>query len=411
MNDTSRAFLALLEAAIHAHEPPPMPDGLDWVALYRLAAEHRVDGMLLAPALQASQPPSGALLTQWQQRAMAVTMRQFQIVDTLHTTLAVFEEANLRAVVLKGVVLKALYPEPDLRVMSDADLLVESGEFDRAKSLLTDQGYQEITEDSHEDTFVCVHPDGLRIELHNRLFDRKNRGFLARLDEGALFPVSKAVRAEAYGGECWTLPVGEHALFQLLHMAKHMITTGFGLRQACDFTLFIEANDSAIDWVWCRKQCETLDLLPFQRALLTLCRDHLGLSDGAWQSVMTGGSPKSDEETANGLLADILDAGVFGKSTAERTRSAAVVYRSFDGAEGERDSRWRSLARAVFIRRDELHPPYLYAKEHGFLLPIAWAHRLFRYAFIDRLKGAESGAGFSVARERMALLDRLGMLK
>ncbi|MDR1598945.1 MAG: nucleotidyltransferase family protein [Oscillospiraceae bacterium] len=408
MNDVTRAFLALLESAIHAHEPPPMPEGLDWAALYSLAMEHRVEGLLFTPALQASPGMPGELLAQWQQRAMAVTMRQLQIVDTLHGTLSAFEAAGIRAVVLKGIVLKALYPEPDMRVMSDADLLVESSAFEDAKALLAGQGYEEIKEDSHEDTFVCGHPDGLRIELHNRLFDRKNRGFLSRLDEDALFPVSKAARGEAYGGECWTLPASEHALFQLLHMAKHMITTGFGLRQVCDFALFIEANEQAIDWAWYGRQCVELDLLPFQQALLALCRDHLALGDGAWRTLMTDGM--AEAESSRALLDDILDAGVFGKSTAERARSAAVVYRSFDSSRGN-EGRWRSLARAVFVRRDELHSPYMYARKYAALLPVAWAHRLFRYAFIERRRGGESSAGLGVARERMGLLSKLGMLK
>ncbi|MDR0396305.1 MAG: nucleotidyltransferase family protein [Oscillospiraceae bacterium] len=407
MNDATRAFLILLEAAIHAREPSPLPQGLDWIALYALAAEHRVEGLLFTPALQASPEVPGELLLQWQQRAMAITMTQLQMTDTLHTTLAAFEEERLRAVVLKGIVLKALYPEPDMRVMSDADLLVEDSAFDGAKALLSKQGYVEITGDSHEDTYVCAHPDGLRIELHNRLFDRKNRGFLARLDESELFPVSKSVRAEAYGGECWTFPPGEHALFQLLHMAKHMITTGFGLRQVCDFSLFIESNGESIDWEWYARQCGELNLTRFQRALFALCRNHLALKDGAWQS-MFGDS--LDETDASPLLSDILDAGVFGKSTAERTRSAAVVYRSFDGESGG-ESRLRTLARAVFIRKDELHPPYMYAKRHAALLPAAWIHRLIRYAFIERRRGGEQGAGLAVARERMALLDKLGMLK
>ncbi|GHU72746.1 hypothetical protein AGMMS49992_09350 [Clostridia bacterium] len=406
--DTTRAFLALLEAAIHAHAPLPLPDGVDWRVLYRLALEHRVDGLLLAPVLQLPTQPPPDMLIEWQRRAMATTMQQLQIVDSLHTALTAFEDAGIRAVVLKGIILKALYPEPDLRVMSDADLLVEIATFDSAKELLLSQGFEEIKDDSHEDTFVCANPDGLRVELHNRLFDRKQQGFLSRLDEGALFPVTIAVRAEAYGGECLAFPPSEHALFQLAHMAKHMIVTGFGLRQVCDFCLFVEAYDSTINWLWFIQQCKELGLTEFLRALLALCRDYLGLKSGMWQDVVVGKTDAANPGRI--LLDDLLDAGVFGKSTAERTRSAAVIYRSFDSESGN-DSKLRRLTRAVFIRRDELHPPYMYAKRHAFLLPAAWAHRLFRYIFVERRRGGEIGAGLGIADERLALLKQLDMLK
>ena len=104
----------------------------------------------------------------------------------------------------------------------------------------------------------------------------------------------------------------------------------------------------------------------------------------------------------------LLDAGVFGKSSKERTRSAAVVYRSFEAADGDKGR----LRRALFPSARTLKAPYLYARRHPWLLPVAWAHRFFNYA-LARLTGRatreEGSEGMRIAGERLRLLGELGM--
>jgi hypothetical protein len=398
-------LLNLLAAAINSKTPCGMGGDIDWRAVYRLAIEHRVEGLALSPALALPTPPPADLMAAWQERAMVVMLTQIQITDALHSLLAKLEEESIRAVVLKGVVLKALYPEPDMRVMSDADLLVAPESFEPGCEALRRNGFIEMADECHDDTFVCAHPDGLRVELHRRLFDRKRQGFLRALNESELFPASKAVRTEACGGSVWSLPPTEHALFQILHMAKHMITTGFGIRQVCDFALFAERYRDVIDWEWFRRQCERLSLSSFARAVFWICEERLGMPRA---SGVVGGDAMAGEA----LLEDVLAAGVFGKSSDERTRSAAVVYRAFDRTDVRSENRVKRLLAAVFIRADEMHAPYLYAKRRPWLLPAAWAHRLFRYIFLrDTNVMRETSEGMRIASERIELLTRLDMLR
>ena len=405
--NASDVFLALLEAALHERSPENLPESIDWPEVYALARQHRVGGLLLDTVLALEAPPPDALLGPWQEHAMVTLLQQIQFVDLLHTVLAAFEQANRKVIVIKGVALKMLYPNPDMRTMSDADLLIAPEDFEEGRTLLESQGFARSEQDSTDAVYVCDHPVGLRVELHQRLFDKKQQGFLAKLDEHALFAMDKAERMEVYGGEAWLYPPTEHALFMLLHMAKHMIVTGFGLRQVSDFLLFVERYDAHMDWTAFWRTCKALSLEQFTASLLTLCHLRLGLSEGQWQRTL----PVSmDREAAELLLADLLEAGVFGKSSQERTRSAAVVYRSFDGEEGAKDSKAGRLRRAVFVKPSELHPPYRYAKRHHIQLPLAWVHRMLRFLFQRQgYAHQEAIEGMRIADERLALLDKLGM--
>lgn len=143
------------------------------------------------------------------------------------------EAAGVKAVMLKGMALKALYPQPDLRTMSDLDLLVAPEQQQAALAAMETAGYALLEEEPG--VHVLRGEQGLRVELHERLFDKTETGFLARLDEGTVFAVERAVREEVYCGQAWVFPPQEHLAFLLLHMAKHLITTGFGLRQAGGF--------------------------------------------------------------------------------------------------------------------------------------------------------------------------------
>ena len=405
--NASDAFLTLLEAALHEKAPEALSASIDWPEVYALARQHRVGGLLLDTVLNLDAPPPEAIVGPWQEHAMVTLMQQIQFVDLLHTVLTAFDQASLKAIVIKGVALKLLYPNPDMRTMSDADLLVAPEAFLRSQALLQAQGFIRNEQDSTDAVYVCDHPVGLRIELHQRLFDKKQQGFLSKLDENVLFDMAKAERMAVYGGEAWVYPPTEHALFMLLHMAKHMIVTGFGLRQVSDFLLFVERYDARMDWAAFWQTCKTLSLERFASSLLTLCHLRLGLPEGQWRRTLP---VAMDREAAELLLTDLLEAGVFGKSSQERTRSAAVVYRSFDSEAGNQDSKAGRLRRAIFVQPSELKPPYLYAKRHPMLLPIAWVHRLLRFFFQGqgnaRLEAAE---GMRIADERLALLEKLGM--
>ncbi len=402
MNPTETLLLTLLDCAIHEKQPPEgCAQGADWQALADLARSHHIEALLLdaALAVPGENAPTRELIDQWQAAAMNTMMSQGALAIQASMLTQTLDEAGVKAVMLKGMALKALYPQPDLRTMSDLDLLVAPAQQEEAHAAMEAVGYTVVEREPGVD--VMRAPEGLRVELHSQLFDKTEEGFLSRLDEAALFPIESAVREEVYCGEAWVFPPQEHLAFLLLHMAKHLITTGFGLRQLADYSLFIEKRGSEIDFTALRAQMRALSLEGMMDALTDVCRRYLSLPDGPW-------SAKVPRETTDELLGDILDAGVFGKSSKERTRSAAVVYRSFEAADGDKGR----LRRALFPSARTLKAPYLYARRHPWLLPVAWAHRFFNYA-LARLTGRatreEGSEGMRIAGERLRLLGELGM--
>ncbi len=404
MNATERMMMHLLTCALRQTPPDASyAEGVDWAALFTFAQAHKIDALLLDPIcmLPEDKQPSMNVLAAWQENAMLTMMGQVLIVEQLHALLGALSAAKVRAVVLKGVALKALYPQPDLRTMSDADLLVAPDQYEAACAVHVAEGYTLL--ETEPGVNVYGSPDGLRVELHARLFDKTAYGFLSRLDEDAMFPVTLSRVEAVYGGEAYVFPPKEHALFMLCHMAKHMITTGFGLRQTVDFMLFAEANDTVMDWDAFWREAEVLGLSAFASALLLLGVTYLSMPEGKWSR-----GASQDAAAMEGLLDDLLDAGVFGNRTEERRRSAAVVYRTYD----EKDGDSGRLRRAIFPSASSLKAPYLYARKHPILLPAAWVHRWVLYGvslITGKASHKDTAAGIQIADERLLLLGRLGL--
>ncbi|MDR0898152.1 MAG: nucleotidyltransferase family protein [Oscillospiraceae bacterium] len=404
MNPTETLLLHLLDSALR--ETPPDParfEGADWPALLSLAQEHKIDALLIDALCLLPEPlqPPPEVFAPWQQQAMMTMFSQALLAEQLHRLLAAFEAAGLRVVVLKGVALKPLYPQPDLRTMSDADLLIGESDAAAGLALAESQGFTLIEEEPG--VKVLGGQEGLRVELHARLFDQTAYGFLSRLDEAALFPLSITARGAVYGGEAWLFPPLEHALFMLCHMAKHLITTGFGLRQTADLALFVGAYDAEIDWARFWAIAGDLGLSAFAAALLDIGARYLSLPEGRWAA----DAPRS-AEAADALLLDILQAGVFGNQDDARRRSAAVVYRAYDAKDANRGR----ILRALFPSPNTLKAPYLYARRRPALLPVAWVHRWAVLAFgllTGRVKRGEMTQGLSIADQRLGLLSQLGL--
>ena len=195
MNPTENLLVKLLDCAIHETPlPPECAANADWADVLEMAQSHHIDALLLDAALSLPEgmAPASDVRERWQALAMNTAMSQGALAIQASMLLSALDGAGIKAVMIKGMALKALYPQPDLRTMSDLDLLVAPAQQAAAHAAMEEIGYTVVEREPGVD--VMRAPEGLRVELHERLFDKTEEGFLAKLDEQALFSVESAVR-------------------------------------------------------------------------------------------------------------------------------------------------------------------------------------------------------------------------
>lgn len=157
----------------------------------------------------------------------------------------VFNAANIEFVLLKGAVMRTLYPEPWLRTSSDIDVLVKSHCHEEAVKILEGQlGYTLICRTSHDVSFFA--PSGVHIELHFTLIEKlrvpESLEMLNRVWEYTV--PSTEVSFERL------LTDSMYYYYHIAHMAKHFVNGGCGIRSFIDLWLLNRSCSEVSEKRW-----------------------------------------------------------------------------------------------------------------------------------------------------------------
>ena len=278
MNDPdSVSFLTAFAHAVHKNEEelPPLPDYDDWVQILELARQQNILPMIAAvvlscPSARRSDP---AVRSGWQRLAMQELSLQLRRTQEFLALLKEFRNAGLDPVVVKGIVCRRLYPEPDARPSSDEDLVIEGEKWAAYDAVLQKCGFHIMNTESPADIFEISYSSPgspLHLELHKTLFPADSEAF------GIFNRFFTDLRERRVSDGGFSVPCAtDHFLYLVLHAFKHFLHSGFSLRQVCDISLFAQAYGSEIDWNYIWESCQECRCDDFASALLWIGREQL----------------------------------------------------------------------------------------------------------------------------------------
>ena len=402
LDETKKLLLDVLSRAIRG-EQEPVTDQLQnqRMELFQLAMEHHVLP-LIVDALYDGDEADPTM------RGMAGQVRDLVIGQAQRTAdflllLQHFEEKGLRPVVVKGLVCRSLYPEPELRPSVDEDLLIRPEDFSACDAVMKAAGFSAEKGEQDEDyEIVYRHPEsGFYIELHTSLFPEESEAYgdCEHYFDGA---IDRAIEPEIGGACVKTLAPTDHMLFLICHAYKHLLHGGVGIRQICDMELMAERFEKDLDWAYIRRCCDELNLSVFTAALLQIGEKHLGFA------MPEAFSDLEVDESA--LLEDILSGGLYGVVDVDRAHSSTMTL---EAVSADRDGRKRKGAlHSVFLPLESMRGNYPYLRKHPWLLPAAWTQRIIRYlARKDRSDPVNPVRSVQIARERIDLLKQYQIIR
>ena len=253
-------YLQLVRAALWGKEPIVWPEEIT-EDLLRLNAQQGT-GPLVYPLVLNQESLSSYARTQMKSVCMRTMQQHVQLQYTLQTVWQALEKAGIRAVLMKGASLAALYPDPHQRAWGDIDLFVGKDQYHPACAVMRDTFPNALKFDEELDHYkhYNIIADGISIETH-----RVTVGFQHPIDE------RRYAKMEAYGianGESimvngLKVRVFEptfNALFVMLHSWEHMTTQGANIRQLCDLALLLHRYKDAIDVNLLRRWLKSLHL-------------------------------------------------------------------------------------------------------------------------------------------------------
>lgn len=353
-NPNNEYMITLVRCALLGEKVPPLPDECDVAALGQLICRQHLSNLVfnVVAAVPELKPLRMQLERDYMMQIPKITNQDLEIKNWL----AAADAKGLDCIPLKGFFLRQLYPSPMMRSMTDLDVLIRNMDRQDVRRWMESMGY------TAEETHVLSHHDNyikrpwMYMELHmNLMKPRPGR------DELEKKIWSRATLLPGYQ-HIYRMSMEDFYIFHLLHLHKHFISRGVGLKSVIDIHVFLKAHGSSLDRKYLRRELEALGIREFGDYM-----EHLA-------NVLLGDEPSDDNSR---LVADYMaDCGSFGSSQQYRIIRMAQSKEKY-GAFGK----LRYYLRLAFPGVKVLSKPFPSVRRVPFLLPFYWVANAFRHIF------------------------------
>ncbi len=315
--EAEQLFLRLYRSALWADLPQAAPlssvraDEATWQRVADIAEAQTCQG-LVADALSRlprdERPPKPVYFSLVTATADAEDANR-KMNHCLHGLFPMLERQGIHAWLLKGQGMAQCYPHPLHRMAGDIDVLIpRKEEFERAVRLFS----AHLPRGEQEGRYECAFRlDDIVIELHSQVVADLN----PRLRRH--FPAWSHVH---YGqqpvrwGDVALPPTHFDAIFVFVHLARHYVGGGIGLRQVADWMRFLyvhraDGGQRPLDVARLERDIDRLGLRRLWQAFAALAVRHLGCPA---RVMPLYDASRRQQRAADAVLRSILDEGNFG---------------------------------------------------------------------------------------------------
>ncbi len=148
---TIQNYLAnLVLSMLDNKKPMEIPDNIDVNELIDIAKRNHMSYMILGALLKTENIP-GKIVEKIRGDVQYNVLTTLIQVTELKKLVEAFERAGIKNQPLKGSCMKFMYPSPEMREMSDIDILVDDSMMDSAKNIMLELGYTLSLSVKHHD--------------------------------------------------------------------------------------------------------------------------------------------------------------------------------------------------------------------------------------------------------------------
>lgn len=402
MNTTEKQFIDLLSNSIRNEVCKKKYDNVDWNELMNLSRKHKIEGLIYSALNKAEllENIDEDKVKDLKKEVFFTGVTQISNMSKLEKVFNEFSKENVPVIVLKGLVVREYYPQPEQRSMSDADIFVKAKDINKSKKILIDLGYTEVdAEASHHIKYIkSGYP---MIELHWHVMKRD--GFSDELDLFEDDIWDRTIEVKVKGAKVLSLGYEDLALHLCMHMAAHLAASGFGVRQIADLVLLVEKKGHLIDWTLFINKAEEFGFKKFIIIMFKICNILFSMDIPKEMAVYK----IDDEEMFESLISTIFDGGVYGKKDMASNFANQVAF-NYKGKDSNATiGAIRRYFRFIFPSIETMSDKYSYARKIRILTPIAWIHHLFsgifrkEYNFTDKIRFLTKGAKESVEKNKI----------
>ena len=347
-----RYLLNVLRCGINKLGFPHKPENISWESVYRLSRRHGISALTYHIIKNCGADLDTEIQDKWSADYSKIMVQSSNQQYELGKLVQVFSDHKIPHMILKGSLIRDLYPLPELREMSDLDFFISRDCHAAVSELLADLGYQFESDDGAHLAFikkphVCV-------EIHAELMKRADRYLDALKD-----PWKRAVPIKT--DYCFRMCDEDFYIFQIVHAAKHYYHGGTGIRSVLDIYLYLKNYRDKLDWEYIDQTISGKELRNFRKNIE-------GLSE-YW----FGDGPASDDISEMEYY--ILRSATYGKA---ELRIENTVQRYIDKGMSPAHARAACFFHMAFLPIGEMEYIYPCLRKAPVLLPVCWVARWCR---------------------------------
>ncbi len=340
--------IIIIKSAITG-EKYSLPDGFDVIEASKNAKKHQISPIFYYGAVNCGISADLPIMQKlFFETCSLMAMNERQLYE-INNIFRVFDENNIDYMPLKGTLLKKLYPKAEMRVMSDADILIKTEQYDRIKLYMSELGFEETIESDHE---LIWNKDGINIELHKRLIPSYNKDYYEYFGDGWQLGVPVSDGATRY-----RMTAEDEMIYLFTHYAKHYRDAGVGIKQILDLWVYRNSMKKFND-EYLSQELKKLQLLDFYKNTMRTL--------DVWF-----GEEKSDEIT-DFITGIIFNSGVYGTHETH-ILSTAVKETKRTGTASK--AKFKKIWYLIFLPYRHMCIKYEFLKKYPLLLPFLWIVR------------------------------------
>ena len=400
MNKGQENLLQILSDVLWRQNTDHCYSEMEWEDILTLAEDQGVLFLILQGCGSIRRQISSVNWMKWRSKLVSTIVNNESLMMTQSRIIGWMEDHGIPCAILKGTSLAACYYDPSVRALGDIDLLVAPQYAKQAVHVLLEQGFFAPKESFEHPYHIDFYKNGTVVELHFAV---------------STFPDSAAgAEASRFMEDCWQeiqqkhigdqafpcLSDAHQALSLVLHMERHMTTGCIGLRQLCDWAVFLTdiGPDYFADQIL--PELKLCGLAEFAGVLTRTAIRYLGMD-----SVYSISCQAVRERDIHAMIEEILRAGsIHNRNNTEDGSSFFVDESGTESSARVFLNKINSLARRKFP----------ITKKLSFLLPLFWFYIPLRYwirSMLGKRRRKSLLRTIAITRQRKQLYRNLNFFK
>jgi len=360
MFKSQQAILNIVKAFLNDQKNIDIPVDFDWRKFNRLVEINSISGIVGYVFQQTnSNKITEDIREKYEDELLATigitTMRD----EDMKALIDLLNENGIDHLLFKGYIVKDLYTAPELRTYGDIDFAIRRECRGKCNALMRKSGYRLL--DDWEPVY-SYEKNNEHYEIHTELLDSNLN---SNYDYQGYFRDfwKQTERLEQHS---YILSPEFHLLYLLMHIAKHVYSSGAGIRMYLDIAFYLRAYREQIDWEHFQQEVHTLKLDRFVNTVFTAVEK--------WLEIKSPMPLKAvDAQFMDEFMTFTLNGGVFGHNS-KAAKLSEVRKNSKDGTVKRADT----LLKRAFPSANTIRSRYTYLDKKPWLLPVAWVHRFFK---------------------------------